>query len=259
MGVQPAQDSAEAPGLDQGFYVGDVLHGAARGVVGAMAMTGMRVMTTELGLLEQTPPEAVSRQRARGLRALLRRAPRRQRTGLVEAAHWAFGAGGGAAFGTLPRTLRHRRWAGPLYGLVVWLGFELGIAPALKLTQSKRLRPIDRLALAADHLLYGVVISEPRRTREARWMGDAAKSGNSGRPDGLSPPKGDDMESDERKIGETHPDEPSGNGETTSEPYEPAQRDDKPRPAESKPSDESEEQAQRATDDGMSKRTEGRA
>ena len=110
-----------------------------------MAMTGMRVMTTELGLLEQTPPEAVSRQRARGLRALLRRAPRRQRTGLVEAAHWAFGAGGGAAFGTLPRTLRHRRWAGPLYGLVVWLGFELGIAPALKLTQSKRLRPIDRV------------------------------------------------------------------------------------------------------------------
>ena len=224
-----------------------------------MAMTGMRVMTTELGLLEQTPPEAVSRQRARGLRALLRRAPRRQRTGLVEAAHWAFGAGGGAAFGTLPRTLRHRRWAGPLYGLVVWLGFELGIAPALKLTQSKRLRPIDRLALAADHLLYGVVISEPRRTREARWMGDAAKSGNSARPDGLSPPKGDDMESEERKIGETHPDEPRGNGETTSEPSEPAQRDDKPRPAESKPSDESEEQAQRATDDGMSKRTEGRA
>ena len=68
MGVQPAQDSAEAPGLDQGFRVGDVLHGAARGVVGAMAMTGMRVMTTELGLLEQTPPEAVSRQRARGWR-----------------------------------------------------------------------------------------------------------------------------------------------------------------------------------------------
>src|SRR5450755_1204164 len=81
--------------------VGDVLSGAARGALGAMAMTGMRVMTTELGLVEQTPPQALARQRARGIRALLRRAPREQRRGLIEAAHWAFGAGGGAAFGAL--------------------------------------------------------------------------------------------------------------------------------------------------------------
>ena len=139
-----------------------------------MAMTGMRVMTTELGLLEQTPPEAVSRQRARGLRALLRRAPRRQRTGLVETAHWAFGAGGGAAFGVLPRTVRRRRWAGPIYGLVVWLGFELGLAPALGLSQSKRLRPVDRLTLAADHLLYGAVLSEPRRAEPSKASNERA-------------------------------------------------------------------------------------
>jgi hypothetical protein len=158
------QDPAEPQGPDEGSRVGDVLHSAARGAVGAMAMTGMRVMTTELGLLEQTPPQAVSRQRARGLRALLRRAPRRQRVGLVEGAHWAFGASGGAVFGALPRTVRRRRWAGPIYGLVVWLGFELGIAPALGLSQAGRLRPVDRLAMAADHLLYGVVLSEMRRT-----------------------------------------------------------------------------------------------
>jgi hypothetical protein len=42
-----------------------------------MAMTGMRVLTTELGLVQQTPPQAVSRQHARGARALLRRAPRK--------------------------------------------------------------------------------------------------------------------------------------------------------------------------------------
>ena len=84
-----------------------------------MAMTGMRVITTELGLVEQTPPQAVSRQRARGLRVLVRRAPRKQRRGFIEAAHWAFGAGGGAAFGALPRGLRRHRWSGPIYGLVV--------------------------------------------------------------------------------------------------------------------------------------------
>jgi hypothetical protein len=144
--------------------VSDVLIGAAYGAIGAMAMTGMRVITTELGLVEQTPPQALSRQRARGVRALLRRAPRKQRRGLIEAAHWAFGAGGGAAFGALPREMRRRPWVGPVYGLVMWLGFELGIAPALGLSQAKRVRPVDRLALAADHLLYGLVLSARRPT-----------------------------------------------------------------------------------------------
>jgi len=144
--------------------LGDVMSGAAFGAVGAMAMTGMRVITTELGLVEQTPPQAVSRQHARGLRVLVRRAPRKQRRGFIEAAHWAFGAGGGAAFGALPRGLRRHRWTGPTYGLVVWLGFELGIAPVLGLSQAKRVRAVDRLALAADHLLYGAVLSATRST-----------------------------------------------------------------------------------------------
>lgn len=70
-----------------GARVGDVLSGAGYGTVGAMAMSGMWVLTTELGLAEQTPPQAVSRQRARGIRALLRRARRKQRRGMIEAAH----------------------------------------------------------------------------------------------------------------------------------------------------------------------------
>jgi hypothetical protein len=149
--------------LDEGSRLGEMLHGGARGAVGAMAMTGMRVLTTELGLVEQTPPQAIGRQRARGARALLRRAPRKQRRGLIEAAHWAFGAGGGAAFGALPEAVRRRPWAGPVYGLVLWLGFEMGIAPALGLRQAKRVRLVDRLALAADHLLYGLVLSGAHR------------------------------------------------------------------------------------------------
>ena len=121
-----AQGPAETQGLDERRRVRAVLHGAARGVIGAMAMTGMRVLTTELGLVEETPPEAIGRQPARGLRNLLRRAPRRQRRGLLEAAHWAFGAGAGAAFGAMPHTVRRLRWAGPMYGLVVWLGLSSG-------------------------------------------------------------------------------------------------------------------------------------
>src|SRR5918992_2551412 len=43
-----------------------VLTGAVRGVVAAMAMTGMRQVTTGLGLVEQTPPDAILKQRAFG-------------------------------------------------------------------------------------------------------------------------------------------------------------------------------------------------
>jgi hypothetical protein len=64
------------------------------------------------------------------------------------------------------------------------------------------------------------------------------------------------VESEEREAEETHPDEPSGNGETPTERYEPDQRDDVPsgdEPAESEPGENPGEQ--RATDDGMSGRT----
>jgi hypothetical protein len=46
----------------------------------------------------------------------------------------------------------------------VWLGFEVGIAPLLGLKQARKLRLAERAALAADHLLYGLVLSETRRT-----------------------------------------------------------------------------------------------
>jgi hypothetical protein len=161
VGKHVGQDAARLGETTTGSWRGDVLDGAARGAVGAMAMTGMRVLTTELGLVEQTPPQAVGRQ---GARALLRRAPRRQRRGLIEVAHGAFGAGGGAMFGALPGGVRRGQWAGLAYGLVVWLGFELGIAPALGLSQAKRMRALDRLPLAADHLLYGVVLTGTRRS-----------------------------------------------------------------------------------------------
>jgi hypothetical protein len=138
----------------------EVLHAAGRGAVAAMAMTGMRAFTVGLGVVEQTPPQAILKQKARGLLAMV---PRKRRRAAIELFHWSYGAAGGAAFGLLPDELRRRPYAGPFYGLAIWLGFELGLAPMLGLTQSKRLRPVDRLGLAADHLLYGAVLNEGRR------------------------------------------------------------------------------------------------
>jgi hypothetical protein len=139
---------------------GELAHAALRGVIAAMAMTGMRAFTVDLGIVEQTPPEAILKQRARGL---IRRVPRKRRRATIELLHWGYGAGGGAAFRVLPGELRRRAWAGPVYGLAVWLGFELGLAPVLGLTQAQKLRPVERTALAVDHLLYGLFLSEIRR------------------------------------------------------------------------------------------------
>ncbi len=139
---------------------GELVHAGIRGAIGAMAMTGMRTLTVEMGIVKETPPQAIARRRAQGF---LRRIPRKRRRAAVEIAHWAYGAGGGAMFGLLPDEVRRRAWAGPVYGLAVWLGFELGVAPLLKLKQGRRLRPLERLALAVDHLLYGLLLSETRR------------------------------------------------------------------------------------------------
>jgi hypothetical protein len=140
--------------------VKEVLHATLRGAIAAMAMTGMRAFTVHVGIVEETPPKAIVRQRAKGL---IRKVPRKNRRAAVELMHWTYGAGGGAVFGALPDEVRRRAWAGPVYGLLVWLGFEAGLAPMLGLKQAHRVRPVERLGLAADHLLYGFVLSETRR------------------------------------------------------------------------------------------------
>ena len=139
-----------------------VAHAAMRGVIAAMAMTGMRSLTVSLGLVKETPPRAIVRQTSKGM---FRVVPKRLRRAAVELMHWGYGAAGGAGFALLPADLRLRRWSGPAYGLLVWLGFELVQAPLMGLDQAKKARPVERAALAVDHLMYGLVLSETRRRR----------------------------------------------------------------------------------------------
>lgn len=136
----------------------DIAHAAARGTIAAMAMTGARTVTQSLGLLPASPPESVL-QRSAG-RYMRGRTTKRAREIRIQAAHWAYGAFGGAVFGSLPDRVRRRAWAGPIYGVVLWFAFEAAIAPLLRL---HRERTPERLALLADHLIYGLVLSEIRR------------------------------------------------------------------------------------------------
>jgi len=155
--LEPAHhDGGQHPGARD--KLGDVLHAALRGAIAAGAMTGFRALTVNLGLVEKSPPRAMIERNG-----LFRMVPRKQRRAAIELMHWAFGAQGGALFGLLPDGVRHRRGSGPVYGLLLWLGFELVISPLLGLKRSKQPRPVERVAVAADHALYGFVLSEMGR------------------------------------------------------------------------------------------------
>jgi hypothetical protein len=138
----------------------DIFRSAARGVVGAMAMTGVRTLAGGAAVVQETPPEAIAEEVAGGFLAAVR--PER-REAAVESLHWAVGAGGGAIFGMLPAAARSRPWIGAAYGLGMWFGFEAVIAPVLGLGRHQQKRAGERLVLAADHLLYGLVLSGTRR------------------------------------------------------------------------------------------------
>lgn len=138
----------------------DILRGAALGTVGAMAMTGMRRITTGLGLVPAPPPQEIA---SEGLPRLLASVPAEHRGEVVELAHWAFGAAAGAFFAGLPPAFRERAWAGPAYGLAIQALFELSAAPLLGLRRPAERALSERLAVAGDHVLYGLILSEHAR------------------------------------------------------------------------------------------------
>jgi hypothetical protein len=138
----------------------EVAHGALRGAIGAMAMTGMRTFTADIGLLRETPPQSIAKKRRPS--GVLSYIPKSRRRAAVEVFHWSVGVAGGAIFGALPDGLRRAHWFGPVYGLAILGSYNLGIAPLLGLKQSKRPKPVEQAALIADHLLYGFVLSEFR-------------------------------------------------------------------------------------------------
>lgn len=132
------------------------LRAGARGLVAAMAMTGVRRVTTNVRSVGDPPPEAIVERHAP--RSVMNVRPE-HREMATELAHWAYGTVGGAAFGLLPIGLRVRWWAGPVYGLGIWLFFELGLAPMLDVQYSEERRWAGRVAIALDHVLYGVVVA----------------------------------------------------------------------------------------------------
>ena len=133
-----------------------IVHAKLRGVIGAMAMTGVRVFAQHAGLIREDPPARMARKK-KG----------RQGRWKVELVHWWMGGVFGIVYGLLPDGIRQRAWSGPVYGLLVWLGFDAVIAPALGLTEHGWPKGRERAVFMADHVLFGFVLSELReRPRE---------------------------------------------------------------------------------------------
>ena len=142
----------------------EIVHAKVRGIIGAMAISCVRVFAAHAGLTREDPPSRLTRKQAHGL---LKRVPRKQRRTVVELVHWAMGGVFGIGFGLLPESVRQRAWSGPVYGLLVWLGFDAVVAPALGLTERDWPKGRERAVFVADHLLFGFVLNEMRsRPRE---------------------------------------------------------------------------------------------
>jgi hypothetical protein len=140
--------------------------GAARGAIGAMAMTGMRTFTADAGLIRETPPQSIAKRRRPT--GVLSYVPKSRRRAFVEVMHWTVGVTGGAIFGLMPDELRRAPWFGPVYGAGILLSYDFGIAPLLGLKQSRRPKATEQAALIADHLLYGLILSGGERAPESR-------------------------------------------------------------------------------------------
>jgi hypothetical protein len=129
----------------------DVAASALTGAVAAMAMSGLRTVTTNLGALRRTPPERV-------FDAAAPETGGPDRAVAQELAHWGFGVGGGAVYGALPAAVTRSPAIGVLYGLSVWAFFEGVLRPMLGPAGRHRRPVAERLALIADHALYGLVL-----------------------------------------------------------------------------------------------------
>jgi hypothetical protein len=128
----------------------------ARGLVAAMAVTGLRTVTQNAGLLEESPPDAILE---RWAPRLVKRLSVQHRAVVRELLHWSYGAVGGGVFGVLPTKVRSHPLSGPVYGTVIWLGFELGVAPLLDLRNVRQNHIVGRAMIALDHALYGLVVA----------------------------------------------------------------------------------------------------
>ena len=131
-----------------------MLRGAVAGTVATGFMSGLMMAARKAGIMGEMPPEKIT---AKFLnRAGIRRS-RQEQDALATLFHFAFGAGGGAIFGLLPRRLPvPPLLLGMAYGTAIWTVSYMGWVPALGIMPPPdRDRPGRPVAMLIGHVVYG--------------------------------------------------------------------------------------------------------
>jgi hypothetical protein len=131
--------------------------GALGGIVGALAMTGIRTLLVATGIVSKPLPHKVERRMAMQL-GVNDRLGAHSEDLLAQAQHLALGATFGVGYSLLRYLLDFPSSAGPLYGLFVYAVNVAGLGPALDLNRPPwRDDPPNVARQIFIHLIYGIV------------------------------------------------------------------------------------------------------
>lgn len=133
------------------------VRGAAAGWAGAVAMSGVLLVSNRVGVTPKVEPEAITEA---GLDAVDVDRSERDENALATVAHLGYGALMGAVYGVLRPHLRAPGWlSGPGFGVLVAVASYEGWVPAAGILP--RLRHQDsqrRWQLLVAHGVYGAVL-----------------------------------------------------------------------------------------------------
>jgi hypothetical protein len=137
--------------------------GGVAGLLATLVMSAFMEWARRSGWLRKHPPQEITE---RALQQVGEPVSEPVKDTATTAAHLAFGAGAGVAYGLLPapRGRRLRMVAGVVYGLGIWAVSYAGWAPALRLMPSPTEdRTESQAAIMASHVVYGAVLGSTFR------------------------------------------------------------------------------------------------
>ena len=142
--------------------VNAIANGALSGLAATVPMTlAMLAMHRRLPVQERypLPPREVTERLATRVGAEHHLRSDSDRSAASYAAHFAFGAAAGAAFGPMGTRVEHPIAAGVLYGIAVWAGAYLGVLPGLGLRKAATRQPHRREELMiVAHVVWGAAL-----------------------------------------------------------------------------------------------------
>jgi hypothetical protein len=136
-----------------------ILIGAGAGALATVPQSLVVWGLKAAGLYGRTPPPAAVAEGVSAAAVDLQALPEEQRRAITLAAHFAFGAAGGAAFGLTTVVVRPTPVAGLLAGLAIWKASYDGWIPAMRIMPPPAKDESGRvLTMVLAHVAYGLTL-----------------------------------------------------------------------------------------------------